>query len=871
MTGRNNDRANRTKVLIVTVASFFATLATLMFFSTSLASTIHPTAATTPDVSLTSDDIPWPPFWFELIPTYEDGKIIYQLGVYSRVDQQMFDMVIQVPIPEGTRFLEANAQPETQTEFDGQTVTFVTVTLDKYIEETSFAVEITDPARTVFSTQPWVSWKGPLQGDYLFEPVSIDITQQPLNWQSPGLSRLQLGVEATVSDGSLTYAIYPKAIGQERMWDVNLEVSLPEGVTFIKADAPPPFEIGFKDQVISFSTLELERQKEIEPLTFQVEIDPVPESALVIPIHAAWKNGAADPIPGTTKEIGKRYEGPEFELSTAPAAEQFTIETEVRQPNLPQQIVFDSQEDVPFTNYDLTGIAFFDNGPNLIIRFNTAQEVGPVKQPLDFTLYIDSDCNSATGQPLQNRGVDYRVSYNHKAGYSYLAHWEAAQLDWAWSQLTDLVGFATGKTVTISIPRHLLGTGQQFCWVGQSSNQTDAFYPAPPRDWIPNDQFVHLTQYQSGPTATKLDLEQELAFPPVTEAEDVDEFMVDDILPEPVVTLTTTIALQGKLAIPLADGYGFSDVHIISLADGRQLDQIANASQPNFRFDGQKLLTNHIGDNEGNVYRYDLGNGRTNIVVLNHYDPNQNIYEYDLINGTDTQVSDQAQDTYPFYNPAGNRLVYAGSEPAIALTELPSSHLFVQCSLLPPHQESSQRCQNLSELGMLVHSAQQESEIGGSHPVWTSNDMIVYNGCGNGGKPTTCGIYAIDSSATKGGGKGAVPTQLTQAKSDLPADSKGNLIAFTSQRDGNWEAYIMDLDGNNVRNLSNSPDSNDGLPTISPDGQWVAFVSDRGGQWAIWLAPAEGGLPQKMFDLPSETPWINADRVWLDERISWGP
>jgi Tol biopolymer transport system component len=105
----------------------------------------------------------------------------------------------------------------------------------------------------------------------------------------------------------------------------------------------------------------------------------------------------------------------------------------------------------------------------------------------------------------------------------------------------------------------------------------------------------------------------------------------------------------------------------------------------------------------------------------------------------------------------------------------------------------------------------------------------------------------------------------------MPSDTKGNLIAFTSQHDGNWEAYIMDINGAGIRNLSNSPLSNDGLPTISPDGNAVAFVSDRDGQWAVWVVSVHGGPAQKLFDLPVEVPWGDRSRVWTNERISWGP
>jgi hypothetical protein len=196
--------------------------------------------------------------------------------------------------------------------------------------------------------------------------------------------------------------------------------------------------------------------------------------------------------------------------------------------------------------------------------------------------------------------------------------------------------------------------------------------------------------------------------------------------------------------------------------------------------------------------------------------------------------------------------------------------IFVQCRLLPPHLETEARCRDIPGLGVLIPAGQM-GEIEGTNPVWTSTDMIAYKGCNSWAGSRLCGIYIVPSASTKGLSDGFIPRQLTRDSSDIPADTKGNLITFTSQRDGNWEAYIMDLNGGGVKNLSNSPDSNDGLPTISPDGTWVAFVSDRGGLWAVWAVPVAGGEAEKLFDLPTDHSWGDGDRTWTNERISWGP
>ena len=107
---------------------------------------------------------------------------------------------------------------------------------------------------------------------------------------------------------------------------------------------------------------------------------------------------------------------------------------------------------------------------------------------------------------------------------------------------------------------------------------------------------------------------------------------------------------------------------------------------------------------------------------------------------------------------------------------------------------------------------------------------------------------------------------LTPLMVDVEAQAQ---IIFVSHRDGNMEIYVMDAGGGNQRRLTENR-GDDWSPSWSPDGKRIIFVSDRDGHpdvipgWftsEIYVMDADGGNPQNL----TNTPLLD------DKSPSWSP
>lgn len=94
------------------------------------------------------------------------------------------------------------------------------------------------------------------------------------------------------------------------------------------------------------------------------------------------------------------------------------------------------------------------------------------------------------------------------------------------------------------------------------------------------------------------------------------------------------------------------------------------------------------------------------------------------------------------------------------------------------------------------------------------------------------------------------PLRGTPARSLLSSNNVGvplsaSKIAFASDRDGNFEIYVMDADGGGQTRLTENT-AEDYSPTWSPDGSRLAFVSTRDGNPEIYVMNADGSAQTRL-------------------------
>lgn len=81
---------------------------------------------------------------------------------------------------------------------------------------------------------------------------------------------------------------------------------------------------------------------------------------------------------------------------------------------------------------------------------------------------------------------------------------------------------------------------------------------------------------------------------------------------------------------------------------------------------------------------------------------------------------------------------------------------------------------------------------------------------------------------------------------DPSASRDGAFLVFASTQHSYSSDIYIKRTGSTVITQLTSDTARDAQPTISPDGEWIAFTSDRDGDWNIYLMPRAGGRPVQL-------------------------
>ncbi len=106
--------------------------------------------------------------------------------------------------------------------------------------------------------------------------------------------------------------------------------------------------------------------------------------------------------------------------------------------------------------------------------------------------------------------------------------------------------------------------------------------------------------------------------------------------------------------------------------------------------------------------------------------------------------------------------------------------------------------------------------------------------------------------------------------SAFPAFSPdGSKIAFQGWAGNDYEIYVINTDGSNLKRLTNHSDF-DGQPTWSPNGDYIAFSSRRNSQYSIYTITPNGTDLQKVstYPLSLHPKWApNSNRIAFDADV----
>jgi TolB protein len=94
---------------------------------------------------------------------------------------------------------------------------------------------------------------------------------------------------------------------------------------------------------------------------------------------------------------------------------------------------------------------------------------------------------------------------------------------------------------------------------------------------------------------------------------------------------------------------------------------------------------------------------------------------------------------------------------------------------------------------------------------------------------------------------------------DPAVSPDGKKVVFASSRDGEYDLYVISVDGSGLKRILKSPGL-EARPSWSPDGKRIVFTSNRDGNYEIYVCDADGAELKRVTDNPER-----------DDYAAWHP
>lgn len=231
------------------------------------------------------------------------------------------------------------------------------------------------------------------------------------------------------------------------------------------------------------------------------------------------------------------------------------------------------------------------------------------------------------------------------------------------------------------------------------------------------------------------------------------------------------------------------------------------------------------------------------IIYQSNQNGNWDVYEYDIINEITNQMTDSPyQEENPDYSPDGKNIVYTSTVEDHRDVDYDQKLRDIFIKDLKTGRET-----NLTTNGSNDWRPSYSSD--GNYIAFVSErsdlrEVPFYELHGD--------IFIMEND-----GRFQLQLTKTEGNSGGPSIARGSTdesgeIYFDSNKSGNYEIYKTNFKGNDIRQITFFPASEDVSPCVSPRGDKIVFFSDRDDNYEIYMMNNDGSAAQRLTANPAD-------------------